>query len=160
KCGGYDPKTVGEDVELVVRMRRYMEEQKQKYKVLNISGPLCWTEVPESTDILKKQRNRWMRGTIETLWKHRKLTVKGSYGPLGVISMAYCVFFEFLGPLVEFLGYCIFLLFLVCGIINWPFFFTLFILVIAAGIRSSIYAILLDLMSHQLYTKRNDLLTL
>ncbi|NGM74486.1 sulfatase-like hydrolase/transferase [Sphingobacterium sp. SGL-16] len=160
KCGGYDPKTVGEDMELVVRMRRYMEEQKQKYKVLNISDPLCWTEVPESTDILKKQRNRWMRGTIETLWKHRKLMFNPSYGRLGMISMPYWFFFEFLGPLVEFLGYCIFILFLVFGIINWPFFFTLFILVIASGILYSIYAILLDLMSHQVYTKRKDLLTL
>jgi poly-beta-1,6-N-acetyl-D-glucosamine synthase len=28
KVGGYFPKTVGEDMELIVRMRRYMEEQK------------------------------------------------------------------------------------------------------------------------------------
>jgi cellulose synthase/poly-beta-1,6-N-acetylglucosamine synthase-like glycosyltransferase/phosphoglycerol transferase MdoB-like AlkP superfamily enzyme len=160
KCGGYDPKTVGEDMELVVRMRRYMEEQNLKYKVLNISDPLCWTEVPESIDILKKQRNRWMRGTIETLWKHRKLMFNPKYGKLGMVSIPYWFFFEFLGPLVEFLGYCIFIIFLILGIINWPFFFTLFILVVASGILYSIYAILLDLMSHQVYTKRKDLLIL
>ena len=32
EVGGYDTKTVGEDMELIVRMRRYMEETKQKYK--------------------------------------------------------------------------------------------------------------------------------
>lgn len=160
KCGGYDPKTVGEDMELVVRMRRYMEEHKMKYTVLNISDPLCWTEVPESIDILKKQRNRWMRGTIETLWKHRKLMFNPKYGRLGMVSLPYWFFFEFLGPIVEFAGYCVFILFLLFGIINWPFFFTLFILVVASGILYSIYALILDLMSHQVYTKRKDLLLL
>ena len=67
KAGGYNSNTVGEDMELVVRMRRYMEEQKQSYKVAFIPDPLCWTEVPPSFLILGRQRNRWIRGTIETL---------------------------------------------------------------------------------------------
>src|SRR5690606_9733437 len=119
-----------------------------------------WTEVPESINILKKQRNRWMRGTIETLWKHRKLMFNPKYGRLGMVSLPYWFFFEFLGPIVEFVGYCVFILFLLFGIINWPFFFTLFILVVASGILYSIYALILDLMSHQVYTKRKDLLLL
>jgi len=159
-CGGYDSNTVGEDMELVVRMRCYMEEKKAKYKVINIPDPLCWTEVPESNDILKKQRNRWMRGTIETLWKHRKMMFNPRYGRLGVVSLPYWFFFEFLGPVVEFAGYCIFFLFLIFGIVNWPFFFILTALVLASGILYSIYAILVDLLSDQVYTKRKDLATL
>lgn len=159
-CGGYDRNTVGEDMELVVRMRRYMEEQKQAYEVVNIPDPLCWTEVPESKEILRKQRNRWMRGTMETLWKHRKLMFNPKYGRFGMISMPYWFLFEFLGPIVEFTGYIIFVIFLILGIINWPFFFALFSLVIASGILYSIYAILVDLVSHQVYTKKRDLSTL
>lgn len=159
-CGGYDKNTVGEDMELVVRMRKYMEEQKEAYEVVNIPDPLCWTEVPESKEVLKKQRNRWMRGTIETLWKHRKMMFNPKYGKLGMISLPYWFFFELLGPLVEFLGYIIFIIFLLLGIINWPFFFVLFALVIASGILYSIYAILVDLVSRQVYTKRKDFFTL
>ena len=159
-CGGYDPKTVGEDMELVVRMRRYMEENKKPYKVVNISNPLCWTEVPESGEILKRQRNRWMRGTMETLWTHRKLLFNPKYGKLGMISIPYWFFFEFLGPIVEFIGYCVFILFLLLGIIDWPFFFALFILVVSSGILYSIYAILVDLMTHRVYTRGKDLVTL
>ncbi|MDF2517069.1 MAG: glycosyl transferase family 2 [Sphingobacterium sp.] len=159
-CGGYDRNTVGEDMELVVRMRRYMEEQKQAYEVVNIPDPLCWTEVPESKEILRKQRNRWMRGTMETLWKHRKLMFNPKYGRFGMISMPYWFLFEFLGPIVEFTGYIIFVIFFILGIINWPFFFALFSLVIASGILYSIYAILVDLVSHQVYTKKRDLSTL
>jgi len=160
ECGGYDKTTVGEDMELVVRMRKYMEERNAPYEVLTIPDPLCWTEVPESKDILKKQRNRWMRGTIETLWKHRKMMFNPKYGKLGMVSLPYWFFFEFLGPLVEFLGYIVFFAFLLLGIINWSFFTILFALVISMGFLYSIYGILVDLVSHQVYTKRKDFLTL
>src|SRR5690606_13130169 len=55
RCGGYDRNTVGEDMELVVKMRRYMEEQKIPYKVSFIPDPLCWTEAPVSFKILGRQ---------------------------------------------------------------------------------------------------------
>ena len=160
KCGGYDTSTVGEDMELVVRMRRFMEEAKEPYEVVNIPEPLCWTEVPESKSILSRQRNRWMRGTMETLWKHRKLMFNPKYGKLGMISLPYWFLFEFLGPLVEFSGYVIFIIFLLLGIVNWPFFFVLFALVISTGILYSVYAVLVDLVGRQVYTKRKDFLTL
>ncbi|WP_336963330.1 sulfatase-like hydrolase/transferase [Chryseobacterium contaminans] len=160
ECGGYDKNTVGEDMELVVRMRKYMEERKEPYEVCTIPDPLCWTEVPESKDILRKQRNRWMRGTMETLWKHRKLMFNPKYGKLGMVSLPYWFFFEFLGPLVEFSGYIIFIVFLLLGIINWPFFAILFALVISMGFLYSIYGILVDLVSYQVYTKRKDFIRL
>ena len=160
RCGGYDSKTVGEDMELVVRMRRYMEENKLSYKVENIPDPLCWTEVPESKEILKRQRNRWMRGTIETLWKHRKLMFNSKYRGLGLVSIPYWFFFEFLGPLMEFFGYCVFVLFLFLGIINWAFFFVLLALVLCSGVLYSVYAILVDITSYRVYTRRRDLYVL
>ncbi|MBC7556231.1 MAG: glycosyltransferase, partial [Chryseobacterium sp.] len=159
-CGGYDRKTVGEDMELVVRMRKYMEERKEPYEVITIPDPLCWTEAPETKEILLKQRNRWMRGTMETLWKHRKLMFNRKYGKLGMISLPYWFFFEFLGPLIEFSGYLFFIIFLLLGIINWPFFLVLFALVISAGFLFSIYGILVDLMSRQVYAKRKDFFAL
>ncbi len=159
-CGGYDKNTVGEDMELVVRMRKYMEEKKEPYEVVNIPDPLCWTEAPETKEILVKQRNRWMRGTMETLWKHRKLMFNPKYGKLGMISLPYWFFFEFLGPVVEFLGYVVFFVLLVLGVINWPFFIVLFALVLSSGFLFSIYAILVDLVSHQVYTKRKDFVSL
>ncbi|HER39970.1 MAG TPA: glycosyltransferase, partial [Salinimicrobium catena] len=65
KAGGYDPDTVGEDMELVVRMRRYMIEKQLKYSVFYIPDPICWTEAPEDIAVFKKQRSRWTRGTME-----------------------------------------------------------------------------------------------
>lgn len=156
-CGGYDHNTVGEDMELVVRMRRYMHEQNVKYKVVNIPDPLCWTEVPEDKTILSRQRNRWMRGTIETLYKHRKLFFNPNYGKLGMISYPYWFFFEFLGPVVEFFGFLVFFIFVFFGIINWPIFFALLAFVLLYGILYSIYAILVDITSYNVYYKTKDI---
>lgn len=156
ECGGYDKDTVGEDMELVVRMRRLMEEKDEPYEVVNIPDPLCWTEVPESEKVLKKQRNRWMRGTMETLWKHRKLLFNPKYGKLGLVSLPYWTIFEFLGPIVEALGYVFFVMLWLFGLINWQFFLALCALVMTTGILYSVYSIMVDLMSHQVYTKRKD----
>jgi cellulose synthase/poly-beta-1,6-N-acetylglucosamine synthase-like glycosyltransferase len=108
ECGGYDRNTVGEDMELVVRMRKYMEDKKIPYEVQNIPDPLCWTEVPETKDILRKQRNRWMRGTMETLRKHRNMIFNPKYGKLGMVSLPYWFFFEFFGAAYRVFGGCYF----------------------------------------------------
>ncbi|MVZ64022.1 sulfatase-like hydrolase/transferase [Sphingobacterium humi] len=156
-CGGYDHNTVGEDMELVVRMRRYMIEQDLPHRVINIPDPLCWTEVPEDKEVLKKQRNRWMRGTMETLWTHRKLMFNPKYGKLGMVSLPYWFFFEFLGPFVELCGYITFWIFVFLGIINWTFFIALYALVLLSSLLYSVYGILVDLVSRQVYSKRKDL---
>lgn len=132
-CGGYDRNTVGEDMELVVRMRRYMEERNEPYEVLTIPDPLCWTEVPETKEILKKQRNRWMRGTMETLWKHRDMMLNPKYKKLGMISLPYWGIFEFLGPFVEFAGYSLLVVLFFLGYVNWPFILVLFFLGLSTG---------------------------
>jgi cellulose synthase/poly-beta-1,6-N-acetylglucosamine synthase-like glycosyltransferase len=46
--GEYNKDTVGEDMELVVRLNRHMLEKKQKFKIKYSYNANCWTEVPES----------------------------------------------------------------------------------------------------------------
>ena len=124
-CGGYNHKTVGEDMELVVRMRRYMEEQKVPYRVTFIPDPLCWTEAPSSFKILGRQRNRWTRGTIETLLFHKKMFFNPKYGLVGMLSYPYWFFFEFLAPIIEFFGVIVFVFFALFGETDWKSFFYL-----------------------------------
>ncbi|TBR19735.1 MAG: glycosyltransferase [Chitinophagaceae bacterium] len=128
KAGGYNRKTVGEDMELVVRMRRYMIEHKQKYQVTYLPNPLCWTEVPETFKTLGNQRRRWTRGTMETLWTHRKMFFNPRYKLLGMLSIPYWVFLEYLTPLIELLGILLTIIFIMLGIISIKYigFFILF----------------------------------
>ncbi|SFD76242.1 Glycosyltransferase, catalytic subunit of cellulose synthase and poly-beta-1,6-N-acetylglucosamine synthase [Chitinophaga sp. CF118] len=160
KAGGYNHNTVGEDMELVVRMRRLMEELKQPYKVSFIPDPLCWTEAPSSYKILGRQRNRWTRGTIETLLLHKVMFFNPKYGLLGMLSYPYWFFFEFLAPLVEFIGFLTFLICCMLGIVNWSFFLVLAILIFSFGFLYSVFAILMEVLTYNQYNNNRDIFKL
>ena len=155
-AGGYNTKTVGEDMELVVRMRRYMLENDLPYTVSYIPDPLCWTEAPESVDIFKKQRSRWMRGTIETLQIHKKMFMNPRYKMLGMISVPYWTFFEFLAPLIEFVGAAITVAFIITGLLNWHFFFLLLLFVYLFAVMFSVLALYTEEVTYHKYRKRTD----
>ena len=157
KVGGYFPKTVGEDMELVVRMRRYMEETGQKYKVGFVPDPLCWTEVPESENILSKQRNRWMRGTIETLQLHQKVKLNPKYGVLGMVSYPYWSVFEKGGPVIEMTGFLYTLLMIFTGDISALYFVGLFCLMYVFSVMISAFSILFEGVAYNNYKDRSDL---
>lgn len=156
KAGGYNPNTVGEDMELVVRMRRYMEEQQLKYRVTYIPDPLCWTEAPNSFAVLRRQRNRWTRGTFETLDMHRVMFFNRKYHILGLLSYPYWFFFELCAPLIEFIGFMFFIFQASFGIIEWSFFFALFSFIISFSYLYSSFSIFMEVLTYnQFKQKRN-----
>lgn len=160
ECGGYYPKTVGEDMEIVVRMRKYMASRNEKYRVAYIPEPLCWTEAPSSLKILGSQRNRWTRGTIDTIFMHGDLFFNPKYGVMGMLSFPYWVFFEWLAPIIETLGLLYFILLAIFGFPNWVFFSAMFFFVYFFAISFSSYAILYDHLVFHRYTKKRMLLKL
>lgn len=155
-AGGYNTKTVGEDMELVVRMRRYMIENKLPYSVAYIPDPLCWTEAPEDFNIFKKQRSRWMRGTIETLTIHKKMFLNPKYKLLGMLSVPYWAFFEFLAPGIEFVGLLITIVLIALGLLNWHFFFLLLLFVYTFAVFFSVIALFSEEKTYHKYPKQAD----
>lgn len=155
--GGYRNHTVGEDMELVVRMRRYMHDHDLRYRIVYIPDPLCWTESPSSLTILGRQRNRWTRGTVETLWFHKDLFFNPRYGLLGMLSYPFWFFFEWLAPILEVLGLFVFILLAITGNINWEISLIIFAMVYFFTITISTIAILFEEMSYQQYTSGMDL---
>ena len=155
--GGYDTKTVGEDMELIVRMRRYMVDTNVPYTVQYIPDPLCWTEAPESYKILGKQRSRWMRGTIETLWTHRRMMFNPKYKTLGLLSYPYWLFAEYYAPLIEVTGLLISIILAVLGIISWKFFFLFLFLVYVFAVMFSMMALYTEESTYKRYETIKDL---
>lgn len=158
--GGYDTGTVGEDMEIVFRMRRFMHERNLPYTVEYIPDPLCWTEVPEDLNVFVKQRDRWSRGNIETLKKHKDMFLNPKLGRLGLLSYPYWFFYEWMAPLLEFFGFFSILLFWYLEILNWKFFLAITMCVYTYSVMFSLYAILWDTLSYKQYTKPKDILTL
>lgn len=156
-CGGYNHKTVGEDMELVVRMRRFMMERNLPYSVQYIPDPLCWTEAPESYKILRKQRSRWTRGTMETLWIHRKMLFNPRYKLLGWVSYPYWLIYEYLAPIVEFAGLLITILFVCLGVLHWPVFLLLLLFVYLFAVMFSMVAMYTEESTYKRYQTFADL---
>lgn len=153
--GGYDTNTVGEDMEIIVRMRRYMEDKKQKYKVAYIPDPLCWTEAPDNYKTFISQRNRWTRGTIETLKKHRKIGFNPKYNALGLISYPYWFFFERIAPIVEVAGIIYFGILIVLNELRWDYAFAFIVIAYLFSVLFSIFAILSEELTFHQYKKKS-----
>ena len=153
RCGGYLRSTVGEDMELLVRMRRYMNDRKKPYIVDFVPDPLCWTEVPESLKTLGRQRNRWMRGTMDTLKLHRPMFFSPKHKNVGVLGYPYWVFFEWLAPVLEMTGFLFFIFQAFTGQINWNYVIILLSFVYMFAISMSTWAILLEAFTFHKYDK-------
>jgi len=160
KAGGYSIKTVGEDMELVLRMRRRMAEEGIKYEVTYIPDPLCWTEVPSDIKSMLKQRTRWTRGLVESLRTHRKIFFNKTYGRLGLLGYPYWFFFEWLSPLIAFSGFIYTIYLIVVNSVNWPFYALLFLFVYTFAVSLSVCAVFFEEITFHKYKKKRDVLKL
>ncbi len=159
-AGGYRTDTVGEDMELVVRLHRWAHEKNLEYRIVFLPHPVCWTEVPESLRVLKRQRNRWQRGTLETMMRHWRMLLRPSYGWLGMFAFPYFGLFEALGPLVELTGYVLTIVGLAWGIFDWTIALLLFFAAVLYGMILSTAAIILEELTLRRYPRVGDLMAL
>lgn len=125
--GGYLVDTVGEDLELTLKLHHSHLRKGSRYKIVSIPDTVCWTEVPEDRKTLSRQRERWHRGLIDSMVRHKKLFLNPKYGVTGMFTFPFFVLGEMISPIVEFLGWISFPIGLYLGIINLQF-FLLFIL--------------------------------
>ncbi len=158
--GGYKQDTVGEDMELVVRMHRHMKEKREPYRITFIPEPVCWTEAPETLKVLGRQRNRWQRGLMDSLWTHKKMLLNPRYGLVGLFAMPFFFFFEMLGPVIELTGYIIVPVSLYFHIINIRFAVLFLLVAIVLGIVLSLIALVLEELSFRKYPKYSQVLKL
>jgi len=160
RCGGYRTDTVGEDMDLVVRMHRLLRDAREAYKMVFIPDPVCWTEAPESWKVLWMQRDRWQRGLAQSLQHQLGMFFNPRYGAIGMVAMPYFVIFEMFGPLVEFGGYVCMTLSMMLGLVNWPFAKLFFAAAVLFGILLSVGAVISEEMSFRRYPKLSHLLIL
>lgn len=158
--GGYRHDTVGEDMELVVRMHRIFSEQRRPYRVHFIPDPICWTEAPEDLRTLKNQRSRWQRGLAESLWLNKSMMFAKNSGAAGWLAFPFMFFFEMFGPLLELIGLILMIVSCYFGLIDYYAAVAFLILVFGMGLLLSGGALLLEEMSYRIYRRPSDLLML
>lgn len=160
EVGGYSTDMIGEDMELVVKLHRRLKEEKVKKRIQFVPDPVCWTETPQHFSTLRNQRKRWHRGLIESLWKHKKMTLNPKYGAIGMVSFPYFWFVECLGPLIELGGYVYIVIAFFMGDIYYEFAMLLILLFVLYGVLFSVATILLEAWSTNTYPKSKDLIRL
>ena len=159
-AGGYLHETVGEDMELTTRMHRILRENGRRYQLSFVPDPVAWTEVPDTLRVLRRQRDRWHRGLMDTLVRHRHMLLRPRYGTVGMIAMPYFFLFEFLGPIVEILGYAAFAFGFIFGYLNLPFAIAFFLAAVGLGALLSTAAVFLEELRLERYPRWWDLVKL
>lgn len=159
KAGGYDPASFGEDMELRMRMSRYVYDNKIDAAVRYIPTTLCWTEGPTSVKIFMRQRTRWARGLLQLMLAHKKMLFNPAYGRVGLIVFPYNFFFELLAPVIEFLGIIYYIFLIYFGLVNWPYAIILLIFVYTYAVMISSLSVLWDQLTFQYYKTWKDVLS-
>ncbi|HEX7335666.1 MAG TPA: glycosyltransferase [Gemmatimonadales bacterium] len=157
QAGGYATDSVGEDMELVVRMHRKRREMHQPYRIGFVPDPICWTEVPVTFRVLRRQRTRWQRGLIDTLVRHRAMIGRPRFGTVGMVSLPGFVMFEMLSPLVELSGYVLMPVLWALGLLSPSGAFVFFVLALMYTVLVSALAVLLEDIAFRRYPRTRDL---
>ena len=131
--GGYDNKTMGEDMELVVKLHEYCTINGIDYAIRYATDAICWTQVPERLRDLCKQRKRWHLGLFQSMYKHRILFCNYRFGAVSYVSYLYFLIYELLSPFIEVFGVFTMVLAWWCDLINVPFMLLFFLIYAVFG---------------------------
>src|SRR5213083_1439689 len=137
--GGYQTSSIVEDLDLVVRMHRYLRRNGIEYEMPFIPDPVAWTEVPESMAVLSRQRERWHRGLIAAMWQYKGMLFNPRYGRVGLLA------------------YIITAVGLAFGLVNVSFALLFVLVAWGYGMLLSIWAVVLEEVRFRRYRRFIDL---
>ena len=94
-AGGYDAATMGEDMELVVKLHVYCRENGRAYRIRCVTDAVCWTQVPVRLGDLCRQRRRWHIGLFQSMTKYRNILANPKYGAVSFVSYFYFLLYDY-----------------------------------------------------------------
>jgi cellulose synthase/poly-beta-1,6-N-acetylglucosamine synthase-like glycosyltransferase len=159
-AGGYSTNTVGEDMELILRVQQHYLKKGKRCKISFLPYPVCWTEVPSDIRTLSSQRSRWQQGLIESLWSTKSLFFKPSSKVLGNVALPYLLFFEVLAAPLELFSYLLIIIGVLLGIMNLKLVLLFFCVSMVYGLILSICALLIEEVTFQKYKRPKEFMFL
>lgn len=139
-AGGYDHTTMGEDMELVVKLHEYCVVNEMPYVIRYATDAICWTQAPERLRDLCKQRKRWHLGLFQSMWRHRVMLFNPKFGAVSFVSYLYFLLYELLSPFIEVFGIFTMVLAYCVDLINVPFMILFFVIYAIFGSVMSLTA--------------------
>jgi cellulose synthase/poly-beta-1,6-N-acetylglucosamine synthase-like glycosyltransferase len=155
--GGFTKGSLGEDLDLIIKLHRLMIDNRRDYRIEFIPEPVCWTEAPESLTVLARQRARWQHGALESFFRYRAMLFRPKYGRIGFLGMGHILIVDVLGPLAEVLGYILMPLFWLLGILSWTYLLAFVAVVFTYGVTISVCSLILEEVELRRFTRARDL---
>lgn len=157
-AGGYDSTTMGEDMELVVKLHVFCREHAIPYRIRYATDAICWTQAPEKLKDLCKQRRRWHIGLFQSMKRHRRMLAKPKYGLVGLISYLYFLIYELLSPYIEIFGLVTVVLAFAVDLLNMPFMVLFFLIYVVYSAILSLTAFFARIHTIDLKLTASDVL--
>src|SRR3989344_727056 len=143
-------KVLAGDLDLTIRIHKYMHEKKQPYEIEYMFDAVVWTDVPQTYSALAKQRKRWQSSIVDVCWRYKKMFFNYKYGITGFLHFPYILFGEILGPLIEGFGYIYIIFCYFIGVLNTTFFW--YLIIIAWGV--SMFLTIASLIMQEIFLKK------
>ena len=157
EVGGYSTDTVGEDMELLIKLHKLCRDRGQAYRIDFIPEPVCWTEVPEELGSLGRQRARWQRGALETFFRHWRMAFNPRYGRIGFVAFGQLLVVDVIGPVVEVLGYLLVPLLWGLGLLSLDHLLGWLSVIFTFGIFLSVATLILEEVELRRFARAGDL---
>lgn len=148
--GGYDASSMGEDMELTMKLHEYYRSHHLPYSMKYVPDSVCWTQAPDTMKDLRKQRQRWHCGLMQTIHKYRHMILNPSYGMIGMVILPYVLLYELYCPFFILLGWFVIGASWLLHLINIPF-------VLFTALLYLLFGVLLTMISYvdKLYMKKD-----
>jgi cellulose synthase/poly-beta-1,6-N-acetylglucosamine synthase-like glycosyltransferase len=149
--GGFSKATLGEDMEMTMRIHHLLRPQMKDARVEFAADAVCWTEAPGTLSGLRTQRIRWHTGLLDNLRMHRAMFGRPRFGAAGTFAMPYLVLFEAFEPIVEVVGFAIVITLLILNAVNWTYLVAFFLIATLTGELMSTTALLVEEIGFRRY---------
>jgi cellulose synthase/poly-beta-1,6-N-acetylglucosamine synthase-like glycosyltransferase len=138
-------------MKLVVRLHRQLRRKGTPYRIYYVPDPIRWTEAPEDLRTLMKQRIRWQVGLSESLTMNLGLLFHRRGGAAGWLAFPFFMIFEWLGPVIEVVGYGFTVAAYMAGIISTKIMVSFLVVAVGFGVLLSIITMLIEEISFRIY---------
>jgi cellulose synthase/poly-beta-1,6-N-acetylglucosamine synthase-like glycosyltransferase len=155
-AGGLCHDTIGEDFELVMKLRARACDNGQSSRVVFVPDPIAWTEAPASVRVLGRQRDRWHRGLADVVSRYRRVLFNPRYGVIGFCVFPHYAILELFAPVVEGVGLIALILAALLGLLNAEFAMLFFLTVYGFGVALTLATLLLEEFTFCRYHRPSD----
>jgi cellulose synthase/poly-beta-1,6-N-acetylglucosamine synthase-like glycosyltransferase len=153
--GGFSRETLGEDMEMTMRIHHVLRPQMKGARVEFVPDAVCWTEAPSTMSGLRNQRIRWHTGLLDDFRLHWRMFGRPRYGAAGTVAMPYMFLFEAIEPIVEVGGFAIVITLLIENAVNWTYLVAFVLIAALTGAVMSAASLLIEEIGFHRYRAKD-----